>query len=253
MGSDLMLAGVFQHVLCWGIKGVIGGVVGGPPCRSVSRCRSASDGGPPPVRDRQAYRWGLTTLTGHWKNMVKGDSVLWLRFLLAYAVAQAAADAPRLQIRQGHVSDSLTPPSAQVWLEAISIPRGVTNPMDLARWALSEAAKRVRVKGEVYFLPKESLRPIFFVWEHPADPELYLRDELRPPGGWPSWCAFPEWRCFSEAYDLHLARLDQGKYGHARPKPTQLATSSWFLYERLHGQVLSFEEAKWFGKGPESL
>ena len=253
MCLDLMSPGVFQHVLCWGIKGVIGGVVGGPPCRSVSRCRSATDGGPPPVRDRQVYRWGLATLTAHWKRVVREDSVLWLRFLLAYAVAQAAADAPRLRIRQGRVDDSLTLPSARVWPEAISIPRGVTNPMDLARWALSEAAKRVRVTGDVYSLPKEALQPIFFVWEHPADPELYLREELRPPGGWPSWWAFPEWRCFSKAYDLHLARLDQGKYGHARPKPTQLATSSWFLYERLHGQVLSVEEAKWFKEGPVSM
>ena len=46
-GVDLMSVGVWQHLLAWAVKGVIGGVVGGPPCRTVSCCRVKGDGGPP--------------------------------------------------------------------------------------------------------------------------------------------------------------------------------------------------------------
>ena len=51
-GADLMAPNVFQHVLAWAVNGVIGGVVGGPPCRTASVCRADDDNGPPPVRDR---------------------------------------------------------------------------------------------------------------------------------------------------------------------------------------------------------
>ena len=53
-GADLMSVGVWQHLLAWAIMSKVGGVVGGPPCRSVSCCRTTQDdGGPPPLRGRQ--------------------------------------------------------------------------------------------------------------------------------------------------------------------------------------------------------
>ena len=48
LGSDLLRENVYQHLLVWAVKGVVGGVVGGPPCRTISRCRSDADRGPPP-------------------------------------------------------------------------------------------------------------------------------------------------------------------------------------------------------------
>ena len=42
-GVDLMATCVFQHVLAWALSGVVGGVVGGPPCRTASACRSPHD------------------------------------------------------------------------------------------------------------------------------------------------------------------------------------------------------------------
>ena len=39
-GSDFLSEQVWQHVLVWAMSGVVGGVVGGPPCRTVTRCRS---------------------------------------------------------------------------------------------------------------------------------------------------------------------------------------------------------------------
>ena len=81
-GADLLGVGVFQHLLCWAIMGVVGAVIGGPPCRSVSQCRSEADGGPLPVRGRDEHRWGLPGLSGDLMALAKQDSVLWLRFLL---------------------------------------------------------------------------------------------------------------------------------------------------------------------------
>ena len=77
-GSDLMKDEVFRQLLSWSVSGVVGGVLGGPPCRTVSQCRYAGDEGPPPVRDRGAGRWGLPGLAGHLAALVRDDSVLCL-------------------------------------------------------------------------------------------------------------------------------------------------------------------------------
>ena len=63
-GCDLLGEGVWDHLLFWAIKGVLGGVVGGPPCRTTSRCRNFLDGGPVPGRDRSEGRWGIAGLDG---------------------------------------------------------------------------------------------------------------------------------------------------------------------------------------------
>ena len=249
-GGDLLSTGVFQHVLCWGLKGLLGGVIGGPPCKTVSRCRSGNDGGPPPVRDRGTGRWGLEGLSGSLRELVRQDSVLWLRFLLAYAVAQAASDALNLGT-SNHKSFFVADEEDERYP---CPPSNLRDPLEIAKWALQQAAVRLQVPE----IPSVGLDygygdPVFFVWEHPADPCSYLAEDLAPQGGWPSWWAFPEWKEFQARYQLHQARLDQGKFGHVRPKPTVVATSSWFLFEQLHCQVLSSGEAKAFGRGPATV
>ena len=67
--------------------------------------------------------------------------------------------------------------------------------------------------------------------------------------GWASWWVFPEWHWFREAYQVHEARCDQGKLGHIRPKPSTVASTSWFLFEALEGLALSEQERASFGKG----
>ena len=87
----MLQANVYQHLLGWAVQRVVGGVVGGPPCRTISRCCSETDGGPPPVRDKGSGRWGLPGLPGDLAQLVE---VLWLRFLFIHALSQAAADGP---------------------------------------------------------------------------------------------------------------------------------------------------------------
>ena len=113
-------------------------------------------------------------------------------------------------------------------------PAYVSDPVDLAKWALGQAAKKLSQQGQssdckLQSHPKEGshVRNIMFGWEHPADP--------------------------AELYEGHEARFDQGKFQHVRPKPTVFATRSWFLFEALHNQVLSHKERQSFGRGPSEL
>ena len=261
-GADLLSEGVFQHLLCWALNGVVGGVVGGPPCRTATQCRTEGDGGPPPVRDRGSHRWGLDGLAGHLRQLVVEDSVLWMRFLLVFAVAQAYLDK---EIDEPAVAEDAAENSTE---GDLVLPPGVDDPLELAKWALSRAAERMKqqrgqIKGPKagrLDRPKESLdsrgphsRRVLFVWEHPTDPSTYRPPTMAPLGGWPSWWAFPEWHEIARVYNMYEARFDQGKLGHARPKPTTLGTTSWFLFEALHGHVLSLSERARFGSVSGSI
>ena len=233
-GADLLDEGVFQHLLGWSLRGVVGAVVGGPPCRTVSPCRAEGDGGPPPVRGRLQGRWGLEGLSGSHAELVESDSVLWLRFILAYVVAQAAADSVDSVRREA---------------PALEVPGDICDPLELAKWALRQAAARRREPPSVESRTK---RVVMLVWEHPADPEFYMGSGRRPEWGWPSWWVFPEWQQIAQLYGVLQARFDQGKFQHERPKPTQVATTSWFLYESLDQQFLTREERALFGVGPQT-
>ena len=59
-GSDLLAPNVFQHILAWALKGVVGAVIGGPPCRTASVCRSFADGGQGPAPlGASRFIWGF--------------------------------------------------------------------------------------------------------------------------------------------------------------------------------------------------
>ena len=60
-------------------SGAVVSVIGGPPCRTVSACRSRSPG-PRAVRSEE-HPYGFADLTNSKKQMVEGDSVLWLRMM----------------------------------------------------------------------------------------------------------------------------------------------------------------------------
>ena len=62
------------------------GIIGGPPCRSVSRLRHLSPG-PRPVRGRGEKRFGLDELTNPELSLVHGDSALLLKQLALWELA----------------------------------------------------------------------------------------------------------------------------------------------------------------------
>ena len=75
-------------------------------------------------------------MSGNEQQAVAEDNVLWLRFLLLHAVAQAAADG----VPPDSVGSEGNPPS-----QALSPPpEALKNPEALVEWALQQAQSRQR-------------------------------------------------------------------------------------------------------------
>ena len=208
-------------------------------------------------------------------EVLRGDSVLWLRFLLLYAVAQAAADAGDLS--QGKALKEESQAEAAVFFQrgagaeetpllergerresAEGLPLGLTDPVEVAKWALQVAAGRLRAKDGASSDPRSqpldcrTKFTVFFGWQQLSDPRSFMPAQLEPPGGWATWWSFKEWDWYSRVYGIYKACLDQGKFDHVRPKPTTFATTSWKLYEQLDQQFLCQSERASFGRGPTS-
>ena len=85
--SDHVASYLFE--LCQ--TGKVKAILAGPPCRSVSRLRHTMPG-PPPLRTRWGEtRFGLEGLSDQLKALVEGDTVLFLRSLFFYMVADESA------------------------------------------------------------------------------------------------------------------------------------------------------------------
>ena len=71
-------------------KGVVDVILGGPPCRTVSKLRFRRPG-PPPLRARSGpERFALKDLSDSMRELAFGDAVLWMRQLWLYTLASAA-------------------------------------------------------------------------------------------------------------------------------------------------------------------
>lgn len=71
-------------------KGTVDALLGGPPCRTVSKLRFRQPG-PPPLRARSGpERFALESLTDALRELAWNDAVLWMRQLWLYSLAAAA-------------------------------------------------------------------------------------------------------------------------------------------------------------------
>ena len=68
-GSDLLAKNVWQHLLVWACSGVVGGVIGGPLCRTWGWRSTSCEG---------SGRWGLPGLPGNLAGLVTEDNILWV-------------------------------------------------------------------------------------------------------------------------------------------------------------------------------
>ena len=84
---DMMNDQVMLFLMKLAMKGSLHGLIGGPPCRSVSACRYAEDGGPKPVRS-EAEPYGLSTLSPAQLEKVEEDVTLLFRMMLLYSIAE---------------------------------------------------------------------------------------------------------------------------------------------------------------------
>ena len=72
---DLHRVGTWAYLVGLCRRGRVVAIVGGPPCRSVSRLRHRRPG-PRPLRDRGDQRWGFDHLEPWEKDLVNGDTAL---------------------------------------------------------------------------------------------------------------------------------------------------------------------------------
>ena len=82
-------AALWSYLVFLAKAGKIVGIVGGPPCRSTSRLRHRSPG-PRPLRGRDGLRWGLDNLTAPEQTKTDGDSMLVLKQLALWQIAEDA-------------------------------------------------------------------------------------------------------------------------------------------------------------------
>ena len=85
--ANLLDNGVFSFLLRIAASGRLKAIFGGPPCRTVSALRYQQDGGPGVVRSEE-FPYGLPNQDPSDRELVVSDSVLFLRFLLLYMVAE---------------------------------------------------------------------------------------------------------------------------------------------------------------------
>eukprot|EP00438_Fugacium_kawagutii_P032909 Skav221774 [mRNA] locus=scaffold2426:73054:81328:- [translate_table: standard] len=89
--ADMLDDATFTYVIKLVMTGRVRAIIGGPPCRTVSALRYQQDGGPRAVRDeKQPY--GLSTNTPAEQRMVDQDSLLWMRMLALYVLAEEIRD-----------------------------------------------------------------------------------------------------------------------------------------------------------------
>ena len=111
-GQDLLNDDVMSYLLSVCDSGVVAGVVGGMPCRTMSRLRYRPPG-PPPLRTRLGdERFGLCHLDPMLRKRVEDDTVLWFRQYILYRRPKKAAEAKVLYlVEQPEDPENYLPPA----------------------------------------------------------------------------------------------------------------------------------------------
>ena len=92
-GMNLLRDDVFAYLLEIADGGTLRALLGGPPCRTMSRLRYRQPG-PPPLREREGPgRFGLPNLDPVLKQQVEEDTLLWLRQVYLHHRASKASPA----------------------------------------------------------------------------------------------------------------------------------------------------------------
>eukprot|EP00435_Cladocopium_sp_Y103_P008253 s3224_g2.t1 len=84
---DMMNDSLMLFLMKLAAQGSVHGILGGPPCRSVSACRYAEDDGPKPVRSEDEP-YGLSTLSPMQLQSVEEDAALLFRMKLLMMTAE---------------------------------------------------------------------------------------------------------------------------------------------------------------------
>eukprot|EP00438_Fugacium_kawagutii_P033247 Skav228431 [mRNA] locus=scaffold1325:416500:425994:- [translate_table: standard] len=85
--ANVLDGATFTYLVRLVMTGRVRAIIGGPPCRTVSALRFQDGGGPRIVRDEQ-HPSGRPTNTEQEDQLVEQDSILWLRMLALYVLAE---------------------------------------------------------------------------------------------------------------------------------------------------------------------
>ena len=98
MGSQFNIhhPGVWAYLWTLAEGGYIKAVVGGPPCRTVSRLRNRGPPGPRRLRGRDDERWHLDHLDPFEMELVNSDSALMLKQVALWAKSNECRTTPRV-------------------------------------------------------------------------------------------------------------------------------------------------------------
>ena len=90
LGSQYSLHNPQVWSYVWGLalKGRVAAILGGPPCRTVSRMRNSASPGPRRLRGRGAHRWHLPHLQDYELNLVNSDTALCLKQMALWVRSQ---------------------------------------------------------------------------------------------------------------------------------------------------------------------
>ena len=93
-GMNLLRDDIFSYLLDLADGGTVCALLGGPPCRTMSRLRFKQPG-PPPLREREGpYRFGLPQLDRYLRKQVEDDTVLFLRQLTVSSPSRSTGSRP---------------------------------------------------------------------------------------------------------------------------------------------------------------
>ena len=123
--QDLLSDSVIGYLAELCESGKVDAVLGGPPCRTVSKLRFRRPG-PPPLRSRTGpERFGLTGLTDGQRELAVSDAVLWFRQLWLFTLTQEARNEKVMFLKENprdpeeykHPGDPNVYPSFYAWPE----------------------------------------------------------------------------------------------------------------------------------------
>ena len=89
-GHDILSPSVYAYLLKLARLGLIKGVIGGPPCSTLSRLRNIYDKGPRPLRGRgDETRYGFQGLSEEEYQSVRDSNAIWVRMIGVWLLSHA--------------------------------------------------------------------------------------------------------------------------------------------------------------------
>ena len=209
--EDLSLDTTFSYLLGLAIQGRVKILLAGPPCRTLSVCRTYP-GGPPIVRDRSGPgRWGRVNIPEIESMKVEGDNILILRTMALGIVAQQSNEELRTGDLGALVEQPRDPKEYCTHVPASDLPSLFAMPewesfarqLDIRRVTLNQGPL-----GHPRVKPTQLGTNLELGWLEVATKWVTTEESETGPGRSAEWAAWAPGliEAIGEAIDKHLSR-----------------------------------------------